>query len=287
MTAAGREAARAAGASFSLPPERIVSLTPSNTEILCALGAGARLVGISAYCDHPVDEIAHLPRVARFIDADVEAIAALRPHLVVTSSHLQKAIVAELVERDLAVLALNPTSLEEVFRDILLLGALVGADARAQALVTHMRSALDVVLARARMLPRRPRVYLEEWGKPLIPAGWWLAEFIELAGGTNALAQIDHRRHSAQRRTDIAAVAAADPELILVSWPGARGDTPRRRALARPEWRDVAAVRRGHVYTVDDRLLHRPGPRVIEGLRVIAGYVERVAAESEVERGER
>ncbi len=270
-----------------LPPERIVSLTPSNTESLCALGAGARLIGISAYCDHPADEIARLPRVARFIDADADAIVALRPDLVVTSSHLQGAIVAELVERDLAVLALNPTSLADVFRDILLLGALVGAEARAQALVTGMRSAVEAVVARARTLPRRPRVYLEEWGKPLIPGGWWLAEFIELAGGTTALPQIDHRRHSAERRTEVAAIAAADPELILVSWPGVRSDTPRRRALERPEWRAVSAVRRGHVYTVDDRLLHRPGPRVIEGLRAIAGYVERVAQEREVERGER
>lgn len=108
--------------------ERIVSLTPSNTEILCALGARDRLVGISTYCDHPA-EIADLPRVGRFIDADGPAIAKLRPDLVVTSPHLQKEIVADLVERDLAVLALNPTSLEDVFRDMLLLGALVGATA--------------------------------------------------------------------------------------------------------------------------------------------------------------
>ncbi len=286
MNPAATEVIRAESAPVHSPPERIVSLTPSNTEILCALGAAGRLVGISAYCDYP-EEIAHLPRVARFIDADGDAIAKLRPDLVVTSSHLQKAIIADLVERDLAVLALNPTSLEEVFRNIVLLGVLVGADARGHALVAHMRAQVDDVVTRARALTRRPRVYLEEWGKPLIPAGWWLAEFIELAGGVNALPQVDSRRHSSERRTDLTAIADADPELILVSWPGVRSDTPRRRALERPEWREVAAVRRGHVYTVDDRLLHRPGPRVIEGLRAIAGYVERVASEREVERGER
>ncbi len=286
MNPAATEVIRAESARVHSPPERIVSLTPSNTEILCALGAAGRLVGISAYCDYP-EEIAHLPRVARFIDADGDAIAKLRPDLVVTSSHLQKAIVADLVERDLAVLALNPTSLEEVFRDIVLLGVLVGADARGHALVAHMRAQVDDVVTRARALTRRPRVYLEEWGKPLIPAGWWLAEFIELAGGVNALPQVDSRRHSSERRIDLAAIADADPELILVSWPGVRSDTPRRRALERPEWREVAAVRSGHVYTLDDRLLHRPGPRVIEGLRAIAGYVERVASEREVERGER
>ncbi len=286
MNPAATEVIRGERARVHLPPQRIVSLTPSNTEIICALGAADRLVAISAYCDYP-QEIAHLPRVARFIDADGDAIAKLRPDLVVTSSHLQKAIVADLVERDLAVLALNPTSLEEVFRDIVLLGALVDADARAQALVAHMGAQVDEVVARARALPERPRVYLEEWGKPLIPAGWWLAEFIELAGGVNSLPQVDSRRHSSERRIDVAAIADADPELILVSWPGVRSDTPRRRALERPEWREVSAVRRGHVYTVDDRLLHRPGPRVVEGLRAIAAHVERVAREPEVERGER
>jgi iron complex transport system substrate-binding protein len=166
-----------------------------------------------------------------------------------------------------------------------MLGVLVGAEARAHALVAQMRAQVDDVVARAHALPRRPRVYLEEWGKPLIPAGWWLAEFIEAAGGVNALPHIDSRRHSSERRIDVAAIADADPELILVSWPGVRSDTPRRRALERPEWREVAAVRRGHVYTVDDRLLHRPGPRVVDGLRAIAAHVERVARELEVEHG--
>ncbi len=259
--------------------ERIVSLTPSNTEILCALGARERLVGVSTYCDDP--QVADLPRVGRFIDADGPAIAALRPDLVVTSSHLQKEIVADLVERDLAVLALNPTSLEDVFRDMLLLGALVGATERAALLVTELRRELADVVAGARALGRHPRVYLEEWGKPLIPAGWWLAEFIELAGGVNALPQVDARKHSRERVVSAATIAAADPQLILVSWPGVRNDTPRKRALARPEWRGVSAVRHGHVYGVDDRLLHRPGPRVVEGLREIARLVALVAPELE------
>jgi iron complex transport system substrate-binding protein len=284
LKSAAIEVTRGEGVREHSPPQRIVSLTPSNTEIICALGAADRLVGISTYCDYP-EEIAHLPRVARFIDADGDAIAKLRPDLVVTSSHLQKAIVADLVERDLAVLALNPTRLEEVFRDIVMLGVLVGAEARAHALVAQMRAQVLDVVARAHALPRRPRVYLEEWGKPLIPAGWWLAEFIEAAGGVNALPHIDSRRHSSERRIDVAAIADADPELILVSWPGVRSDTPRRRALERPEWREVAAVRRGHVYTVDDWLLHRPGPRVVDGLRAIAAHVERVARELEVEHG--
>lgn len=262
------------------PPERIVSLTPSTTEILCALGARDRLVGISRYCDHPPG-IEGLPRVGRFIDADGDAIRALRPDLVVTSSHLQSAIVHDLVERDLNVLALDPTSLDDVFRDMLLLGRLVAAVESAHALVARLRSEVAAVAVAGRSLRLRPRVYLEEWGKPLIPAGWWLAEFIELAGGSNALPNVDARAHSRDRVVDAAAVARADPHLILVSWPGVRSDVPRRRALERPEWRDVSAVRRRQVHAVPDHLLHRPGPRVVQGLREIAARVAEVAAELE------
>ncbi len=263
-------------------PQRIVSLAASNTEILCALGARDRLVGISRYCDYP-PEVDGLPRVGRFLDADGDAIEALRPDLVLTSSHLQKAIVADLIERDVAVLALNPTSLEEVYRDILLLGRLVDAIGRARDLVSRMRADVEAIVAETRTIRGRPRVYLEEWGKPLIPAGWWLAEFVELAGGDNALPWVDSRAHSRERVVDAGAVATADPHLVLVSWPGVRSDVPRRRALQRPEWRAVWAVRRGHVYAIPDYLLHRPGPRVIEGLREIARRVSLVAEELDAE----
>lgn len=262
------------------PPLRIVSLTPSNTEILCALGARDRLVGISQYCDYP-PEIEGLPRVSRFIDADGAAIQALRPDLVLASSHLQKAIVGDLIDRDLAVVALNPTSLAGVFRDVLILGRLVGAAERAQTLVDLLQAEVAVVAAAGRTLSVRPRVYLEEWGKPLIPAGWWLAEFIELAGGVNALPQINPLAHSRERVIDVSAVMAADPDLILLSWPGVRNDTPRKRALARPEWREVSAIRHERVYAIDDSLLHRPGPRVVQGLREIARRVVDVAHQME------
>ena len=258
-------------------PERIVTLAPSCTELVCALGAPDRLVGISRFCDHPADALVGLPRVSGFIDADDDAIAALQPDLVLTSSHLQREIVGRLVERDLTVLTLNPKSLGEILREIELLGALLDARGRAMALIGGMRAAEAAVRAAAATLPARPRVYLEEWGKPLIPAGWWLHEFVQLAGGTPVPAGVDHTAHSRERVIAPEAIAAANPDAIIVSWPGVRNDTPRRRALARPEWQQVEAIRHGRVYAVDDRLLHRPGPRVIEGLRAIAAIVREVA----------
>lgn len=264
------------------PPERVISLTPSTTEILFALGAANRLVAVSQYCDYPA-EARSLPRVARFVDADVDAIVALHPDLVLTSSHLQKAIVDQLIDRDLTVLALNPTDLTGVFRDILLLGRILGATDRARELVADLHRRVEAVVARGNALPCHPRVFLEEWGKPLIPAGWWLADFVEMAGGVSALPAVDRRRHSSERVVTPDAVREADPEIIIVSWPGVRKDVPRRLALRRPEWQEVSAVVHGRVFAVEDFLLHRPGPRLVDGLeaiaRIIAGAAPAVAAE--------
>jgi iron complex transport system substrate-binding protein len=254
------------------PPERIVSLTPSNTEILFALGAGRRLIGVSEFCDYPADALA-LPKVSRFIDADEDAIVALRPDLVLTSSHLQKGIVDRLIDRDITVLAFNPTDLGGIFRDILLLGRVVGEMDRARALTDMLVARVEAVVQAAKALKTHPKVYLEEWGKPLIPAGWWLADFIELAGGTPALPGVDPRRHSKDRIVDAETVREANPDVIIVSWPGVHNDVPRRMALNRPEWHNVAAVQAGRVYVVEDWLLHRPSPRVVDGLEAIARIV--------------
>jgi iron complex transport system substrate-binding protein len=257
-------------------PERIVSLTPSNTELLFALGAGDRVVGVSRYCDQPAAAL-ELPQVSGFIDADLGAIAALRPDLVLTSSHLQKTIVEQLVERDITVLACNPTSLDGVFRNMLLIGRVVGAFDRAQALVGELQGRVNAVVAAGQALPYHPRVFLEEWGKPLIPAGWWLAEFVALAGGIYVPAHVDTWRQSRERVVTVAEVAAADPELIVVSWPGVQRDIPRKQALGRAEWQGVSAVRHGRVYSVEDRLLHRPGPNLIDGLEAISRLVAATA----------
>jgi iron complex transport system substrate-binding protein len=263
------------------PPERIVSLTPSNTEIVCAIGGRERLVGISQYCDYPSD-VQGLPRVSRFIDADYDAIVALQPDLVLTSSHLQRPIVEQLIERDVTVLAFNPNDLDDVFRDVLLLGRLLGTLDRARTLVAGLRERVEAVVAAGAALLHHPRVYLEEWGKPLIPAGWWLADFVELAGGMSVLPQMNRRAHSRERIVEPEEVRAGDPEVIIVSWPGVHNDAPRRRAMTRPEWKDVTAIRHGHVYSIPDWLLHRPGPRLVDGLEEIARIIAGVAQSEDV-----
>src|SRR5579863_9792442 len=160
-------------------PRRIVCIAPSNTEILYALGAGDRIVGVSRYCDHPVGARSK-PRCGGFLDPHVDDILALRPDLVLAQSFLQEDAVKALVHAEVRVIAFGATSLREVLEDILLLGRIVERNREAIAIVSRMRSELAEIADAAARLggARRPRVHLEEWGpsEPYFLAGDWVAE---------------------------------------------------------------------------------------------------------------
>ena len=259
-------------------PSRIVSLAASNTEILFALGAGDQLVGVSKYCDYPAEAL-EKPRVGSFIDADYEAIERVSPHLVLTQSHLQRDIVARLIDLNINVLSLNPVSLSGVVEMVPLLGKLVGRVSEAERLATEMHARIAAVRARAGSLPRKPRVYFEEWGSPLLPAGGWEAECVEVAGGVNVFPFPAHV-HSREREIHAEDVIRANPELILVSWPGSFGRIRPFKIKQRAGWEAIEAVRKDRVFVIDDRLIVRPGPRIVEGLELVADLVRRVADDS-------
>lgn len=258
-------------------PSRIVSLAASNTEILFALGAGDRLVGVSKYCDYPEGAL-EKPRVGSFIDADYPAIQRVEPDLVLTESHLQREIVARLIDLNINVLSLNPVTLTGVLDSIPLTGKIVGCEAQAEALVTQMQGRIDAVRTQGTVLTRRPRVYFEEWGTPMIPAGGWEAECVELAGGINVFPFPAHA-HSRERVISSEDVLRANPDMILVSWPGSFGRIKPHKIKQREGWEKIEAVRNDRVFVIDDRLIVRPGPRIVEGLELVAGLVCLFAAE--------
>lgn len=259
-------------------PMRIVSLAASNTEILFALGAGDRLVGASKYCDHPAEAL-EIPRVGAFIDADYQAILAAKPDLVLTESHLQRDITARLIDLNINVLSLNPVTLSGVLDSIVLVGSVVGCEARATELVEQMRTRIDAVRERAQRLSFQPRVYFEEWGKPLIPAGGWEAECVEVAGGKNVFPFPPHV-HSNERVIASEDVIRANPDLMLVSWPGTRGRISLSKIKQRTGWEAIEAIRNDRVWVIDDRLIVRPGPRIVEGLELIAELIYGFAKEA-------
>jgi iron complex transport system substrate-binding protein len=219
---------------------RIVSLAASSTEMVFALGAGERLIGVSKYCDYPAAALER-PMVGSFLDADYEAIRRAAPDLVLTQSHLQREIVARLIDLNLNVVSFHPVSLAGVVEMVLLIGKLVGREIEAESLAEQMRARMEAVRADSASLPSKPRVSFEGWGSPLIPAGGWEAECVEVAGGTSIFPFPAHV-HSRNREIHSGDVIRANPELIVVSWPGSFGRIRPQKIEPRAGWERIEAV---------------------------------------------
>ena len=246
-------------------PARIVCLTEETTETLYLLGEQDRIVGVSGYTVRP-PEARSKPRVSAFINARFDRIEALKPDLVLAFSDLQADIAAELIRRGYPVMTFNQRSVAEILQAITLIGALVGAGPRADALAASLEAGLDDVRARAAALPRRPRVFFEEWPDPLISGIRWVDELVEIAGGTPLFPQLRDGRLAKDRIVSPAEVAALDPEVIIGSWCGKA--VKKRTIMERPGWGEVTAVRNGHVFEIRSTFILQPGPASLtEGVR--------------------
>jgi iron complex transport system substrate-binding protein len=256
-------------------PRRIVCLTDETTETLYLLGEQDRIVGISAYASRP-KEARSKPRVSAFRDANFEKILALEPDLVLAFSDVQAEITRELVRRGATVLHFNQRSVAQIFEMIGTLARLVGKQAEGEALIADLRGGLDQIRDAAKSIPRRPRVYFEEWNDPLIGGIEWVEELIEIAGGEPIFPALRRCGKAQDRVVDPAEVAARDPEVILASWCGKKVRTD--AIAARPGWAQISAVRNGHVYEIEGDCILQPGPASLtEGVRQIHAILARVA----------
>lgn len=264
-----------AGTELTLdaPPERIVSLAPSSTEIVCALEACDRLVGVTDFDDYPA-EVADIDDVVINAQVDVERVVAAEPDLVIAAGNeiTPSAVIAQLVELDLQVLVLYPETLDEVYDDIRLVGTLLDAQGGADELIAGMEDRVDAVVE-AVADADRPRtlyeVFYAEGSTYTAGEGSFLASLIGLAGGEPVTGD-------AQGLIGAEDLVAADPQLILLGTASydptlADADAARTAVAARPGWADLSAVADGRVvpYT-DDIVTTRPGPRIVDGLEALA-----------------
>jgi len=253
---------------------RVVSLTCSNTEIVCALGLQGMLVGVDDHSDYPDEVVRVLPRVGPDLGIDLDAVAALAPDLVLASLTVpgHEAIVEGLEQRGLPFLAPEPTSLDHLFRDI---RDIAGALSQPQAGI-----ALSDALRRR--LPEQPlegpgtRVLVEWWPKPVIVPGRhsWVTDLLTLAGGVNPLGHEDHKSRPV---TDEEVVAMA-PDAVVISWCGVptkryRTDVVERRTA----WSTTPALRNGQIHPIAEAFLGRPGPRLVEGFEALRSVVLQAA----------
>lgn len=246
-------------------PQRIVCLTEETTETLYLIGEGDRVVGVSGYTVRPT-EARRKPKVSAFINARFDKIEALRPDLVLAFSDLQADIAAELIRRGYPVVTFNQRSVDEILQMIVMLGALVGRGDRAQALANQLGAGLDEIRASAASLPRRPRVFFEEWDTPLISGIRWVDELIEIAGGQPVFPELRAQSLAKNRIVSPEDVATRDPEVIVASWCGKA--MKRRTIVERPGWDAVSAVRTDRIYEIKSTYILQPGPASLtEGVR--------------------
>ncbi len=242
-------------------PARIVSLSPSATEILFALGLEKEIVGVTRYCDYP--SAAKAKEKIGDLNLDYEKIVALRPDLVLAVGNMPAQSLARLRSLGLAVLAYSPTDLSSVMSAIEQVGLATGRQRAAQDLAAAMRRRVQFVQDKLAGLAEaeKPRVFVEIWMDPVMTAGpgTFTAELIRLAGGRDIAADAKPWSPFSQEL-----VLARNPQ-VIVSQCGSAA-----LIVKRPGWAALEAVRNGRVHDVDQNLFSRPGPRLVEALEILA-----------------
>jgi iron complex transport system substrate-binding protein len=277
---------------LTVHPKRIVSLSPSSTEILFAVGAGPKVVGVTDYCNYPPEleakiEADEIARVGGYWDPSVETIVELKPDLVLVSTakctvktneckvnctrrcELTIKVAAQLRSLGLNVLTLGPHSMNDVLDNILLVGRATGNVAEASKFVENLRQRIATVVTKSKAVSHRPKVYFEVWNDPYmsVSSGTWIGNLINLAGGTNIFGKavsewpIIRPEKIIQRNPDI---------IVLPVIP----DVPRfwgsfEDVKKRSGWENINAVRNGSLYEVPRDYISRPGPRLVEALEML------------------
>jgi cobalamin transport system substrate-binding protein len=246
-------------------PQRIISLAPSNTEILFALGLGDKVVGVTDYCDYPPEAL-NKTKVGGYANPDIEKIVALNPDLILVAYGTPMEVINSMVELGLTVFGIKTTDLDDLLNDIRRIGEITDKEIEAQALTSEMESKIQAVTNLTAELEQRPRVFYIVWHDPLWTAGsgTFIHELIEKAGGVNICGNI-----TGYPTISIEEVVARNPEIIITSiWPGVYEWAMNETALNATDARQY-----NRVFACDDNLVQRPGPRLVEGLEWFAHFI--------------
>lgn len=260
-------------------PQRIVCLTEEPTEVLYGLGEERRIVGISGFTVRPARARREKPKVSAFTSARIDEIFALEPDLVVGFSDMQADIAQALIKAGLEVWISNHRSVAGILGYVRRLGAMVGAWEKAGRYAAGLEAGIAAARAAGERLPRRPRVYFEEWDAPQISAIRWVSELIDIAGGSDVFAERSMSPLGRERiLADPQEVVARGPDIIIGSWCGKKFRP--EQVAARPGWQGIPAVRDGELHEVKSPLILQPGPAALtDGLaalqRIIADWCAR------------
>jgi len=244
-------------------PQRIISLAPSNTEILFALGLRERIVGVTDYCDYPPEAL-NKTKVGGYANPDAEKIVALNSDLILVAHGTPMDVINNLVGLGLTVFGIKTTDLDDLLNDIRRIAEITDKEVEAQALTFEMESGIQAVTNQTDELEQRPRVFYIVWHDPLWTAGsgTFINELIEKSGGVNIFQNV-----TGYPTISIEEVIARDPEIIITS------EWSYEWAINASELASTNASQTGRIYTLDDDLVQRPGPRLIDGLEWFAHFI--------------
>lgn len=231
------------------------------------LGVLDRLAACTKYCVEvcPAVKDARIAIIEDSWTADSKQIRAANPDLVIASVPYQLEAVAEILKSGVQFLGLAPHDLHEIYADIAAIAGILGEPNRGQYVIREMQMEIERVRARFMTENDRPRVYCEEWGKPLIHSQGWVAELVEAAGGEFV--------GSPGKQTDAATVCQFNPEVIIAAWCGAGNRVPLEKIVVQREWEQLQAVRDGRVYCINDEYLNTPGPTLLAGLHALEAAI--------------
>jgi iron complex transport system substrate-binding protein len=247
-------------------PRRVVALQPSVTVMLRDLGKVSAVVGCTKYCLDICPELrsSRIATVADSWTAQSLEILELKPDLVIASVPYQEKAIAEIMKCGARFLGLAPKSLADIYADIEVVAAIMDARDEGRAVIEHMQDEMMRIRSGAKDLPR-PRVFCEEWGKPLIASQPWVAELVETAGGESV----------GKPGTQISPTDVLDlrPDVIIAAWCGAGDRVPLQKIIATRKWHDLPAVQNSRVYCIRDEYLNTPAPTLIRGLHALAAAI--------------
>jgi iron complex transport system substrate-binding protein len=259
--------------TFKVPPQRIVSLAPSNTEILYALGLADSIVAVTDYCNYP-PETKLKPSIGGFSTPNIEEVLAKNPDLVLAANIHENKIVPQLEARGLTVLTLNPKTIDEVLETIMLVGKVTGKEKEAQALAANMQQRIKAVTYKTGLLSYRPSTSFIVWHNPLMVAGEGTLqdEIIGKAGGINIAGSLSLK--TGYPDISLESFIAANPAVIIVGVGMGEGqDKPLLFIRSESRLKDTDAIKNNRVFAIDQDIAGRAGPRIVDALEQFAGFI--------------
>jgi len=247
-------------------PQRIISLAPSNTEILFALSLGDKVVGVTDLCNYPPEAL-NKTKVGGYYGPDIEKIIALQPDLILATDFHRFELIPTLEEQGFTVFAVAPQTLDDVLKSIQKVGKVTGKEEEATELVNDMQSKIEEIQELTQGLGERPQLFYVTWHNPIWTVGrnTWIDDLIWIAGGNNTFSQY----FESGAMVEIEWVLFCNPEVIITSsWPDVY-----EWAMNSTELEVTAARQSGRIYQSNDDLVQRPGPRLVKGLEWFAHFI--------------